>query len=88
MEDGRHQIARLISEDFYEGRLDLSARPGAPAVVGWDAMPEVIAAAELSAASASASQIRVFLTLMSAMDRARAAGPLWRAGPKLFRGAS
>lgn len=80
-------IARTISADFYERSLDLSRRPGAPAQ-GWSAMPESIACLELVAVGATAKEIRTFLTLMAAMDRARLAEPLWRSGTALFKSQS
>lgn len=76
--------AATITEDFLRGRLDLSSRPGAPRP-GWEALPEAVAAKQLRNAGASPSQLRLFITLTSAMDRARDAERLWRNSVELFR---
>jgi hypothetical protein len=76
-------LGRLISEDFLAGRFDLSARPGAPPV-SWASMPEFVAERRLRAMGASPVDVRVFITLMAAMDRARDADRLWRNGATLF----
>jgi len=76
-------LARTITREFFEGALDLSGRPGAP-IPGWAAMPECVAVRELVARGAIPTDIRIFLTLVSAMDRARDAERLWEAATKLF----
>jgi hypothetical protein len=81
--DGRG-LGRRLSELFMAGRLDLSARPGAPAS-GWEGMPEVVAVHELQAFGASAEAVRRFLTFCAAMDRARDADRLAVAAVRLYR---
>lgn len=76
-------LARLLSEDFDAGRLDLSARPGAP-VPGWAGMPEFVAVERLKELGADGPAIRLFLTFVAALDRARDADRLWRAAIRLF----
>lgn len=76
-------IARRISADFYNGNLDLSARIGAP-TSGWNAMPECAAVAQIRSLGAFPAEIRTFITLMAAMDRARNASLLWANGVRLF----
>ena len=77
------QFARMISYEFYHGRFDLSER-GLTAGATWSLMPEVEAVQQLRVLGAANHIIRVFLTLVSAMDRARDATRLWRAAVKLF----
>ena len=77
------QLAETIAGDFYNDRFDLSRR-GLPAGTTWSLMPEVEAVQQLGALGASKRITRVFLTLVSAMDRARDATRLWHAGVKLF----
>ncbi len=77
-------LARMITEDFHNGALDLTARPKAPEP-GWASMPECAALRELREGGATPVQIRCFITLMSAMDRARDADLAWRNGARLFR---
>lgn len=77
------RLAGEVAGDFYEGRLDLTAR-GEMATKGWSTMPEVEIARELRSNGASELSVRQFLTFVSAMDRARDATRLWRAGSALF----
>ena len=77
------RLAEEIAGDFYEGGLDLAAR-GAATTTGWSTMPEVAVTDELRRGGASERTIRQFLTFVSAMDRARDASKLWRAGGELF----
>ena len=77
------RLAELIAGDFYNNRFDLSARGMAPHTA-WSLMPEVEVTQKLRGLSASDRAIRVFLTLVSAMDRARDATRLWRAAERLF----
>lgn len=79
----RVDVPRLISEDFLDGALDLSARPGAP-VVGWQSLPEVVAVDRIKRAGATATDVRQFLTLVAAMDRAREADRLWAQATRVF----
>ena len=76
-------LAGEVAGDFYEGKLDLTAR-GEMATKGWSTMPEVEITRELRRNGASERSIRQFLTFVSAMDRARDATRLWRAGGALF----
>ena len=78
------RLAELVAGDFYENRLDVSSRCVPADFVSWDSMPEVEAAREIKARGASADTVRLFLTFLAAMDRARDAGALWRAGVRLF----
>lgn len=77
------QIAETIASEFYGDLLDLSER-GLTATTAWSLMPEVRAVQQLRALGTSCRIIRVFLTLVSAMDRARDATRLWRASVGLF----
>ena len=78
------RLAGLIAADFHECQLDLSLRRSPPAGVTWDTMPAVEAARQLRAQGASDSTVRVFLTFVAAMNRARDATTLWHAGVVLF----
>ncbi len=82
VEAGR--LGELISSSFFGNRLDLSKRPGAPRP-GWDGMPELHAVEELRSQGAPPAEIRLFLTFLSAMDRARDAIRLWNAGTVLWK---
>lgn len=77
-------LARKITEDFVNGALDLSDRVGAPPPT-WESMPEFIAERGLKELGASPRELRAFVTLVAAMDRARDADRLWRNGLILFR---
>ncbi len=77
------RLAEMIANDFYDARLDLSAR-GMGSGNAWSQMPEVECVLKLRAADVSEREVRLFLTFVSAMDRARDAVRLWRAGVKLF----
>ena len=77
-------LAGLLAADFYECGLDLSLRRSPPASATWDSMPEVDAARQLRTQGASDYAVRVFLTFIAAMDRARDATTLWHAGVMLF----
>ena len=77
------RLAELIAGDFYNGRFDLSARGMEPRKA-WSLMPEVEATERIRTLGASEPAIRVFLTLVSAMDRARDAMRLWGAAAQLF----
>ena len=76
-------LARRITRAFVDGELDLSGQPGAPQP-GWDGMPEVVAADRVRSLGADDVGLRVFLTLVSAMDRARDADALWDRGAAAF----
>ncbi|MBI5285320.1 MAG: hypothetical protein HY874_09525 [Chloroflexi bacterium] len=76
-------IARKITEDFANGDFDLSERAGAPPPK-WDSMPEFVAERGLERLGATPRELRAFVTLLAAMDRARDADRLWRNGVALF----
>ena len=78
------RLAELVAGDFYENRLDLSSRYVPAGSASWDSMPEVEAARKIKARGAPGDTVRLFLTFIAAMDRARDAGVLWRAGVELF----
>ena len=77
-------VAQTIAGDFYDDRLDLSTRGVAPGST-WSRMPEVECAARLREAGTSDRSIRLFLTFVAAMDRARDAVRLWNSGVELFQ---
>lgn len=81
-----HRLAAAVAREFFEGTLDLSARPSAP-VPGWAAMPECVAVKRLVADGATPVDVRIVLTLVAAMDRARDADRLWENATRLFRSA-
>lgn len=76
-------IAHRLTEPFWHNALDLSERPGAPAP-GEAGMPEVRAAATLRAGGATDAQVRTFLVLVTAMDRARESDQLWAAAARMW----
>ena len=80
--DGRG-LARRITAMFCHGGMDLSTRAGAPAA-GWAGMPELTAADRIRQRGASPVEVRLLLTFLAAMDRARDADRLWRHGTSLF----
>ena len=84
--DIRHAavMAEAIARDFYDDRLDLSARDVVPGST-WSRMPEVACVARLRASGASHPSVRLFLTFIAAMDRARDATRLWNSGVALFQ---
>lgn len=75
-------LIRHLTEQFTEGRLDLSARPEAPEP-GWQSLPEFRAATRLRERGASDPEVRMFITLVAALDRARDAEKLWDAATAL-----
>jgi hypothetical protein len=79
-------LAEAVTREFFQGAMDLSERPGAP-VPGWAAMPECVAVEQLVAGGATPVDVRIFLTLVSAMDRARDAERLWSSATRLFQSA-
>ena len=88
------RLAELISEDFYGGRLDFSARK-APPGDAWSRLPEVAAVDKMPPTDAtvatdrlggvSGRTVRLFLTFVAAMDKMRDTTRLWCAGGELFR---
>lgn len=77
------RIAKLIADDFYGDDLDLASRGMAPGQPWHDYMPEVVIVHRLLRGSDRAA--RLFLTFIAAMDRARDATQLWKAGERLYR---
>ena len=80
------RLAEMIAGDFYNDRFDLSAR-GEAQGGAWSRMPEVLAVERvrmLNPSGASGRTVRLFLTFVAAMDRARKAMLLWVAGANLF----
>lgn len=78
------QLAEVIADNFCGDGFDLSARENAVAGT-WSEMPEVRAVRHLRDAHASEGEVRLFLTLVTAVDRARDANRLWRAATDLYR---
>ena len=82
------QLAAAIANDFYEGKLDLSARGVEQA--GWSEMPEVKAVQGLTGgpdsgdSPQSSRTVRQFLTFISAVDRLRDADELWGCARELL----
>jgi hypothetical protein len=72
-----------ISHGFSSGELDLTARRSAP-VVGWDGLPEFVLVSRLRLQGASYATVRLVLTFLAAMDRARDAVALWDRGMRLY----
>jgi hypothetical protein len=72
-----------ISRAFASGDLDLSLRKGAPPV-GWDSMPECSAARRIRGHGATDAAVRIFVTLVSALDRARDADRLWQSAAEAY----
>ena len=78
------QLAVAIADSFYGDGLDLSARENRAAGT-WSEMPEVGAVQQLRDLNASDRQVRLFLTFVCAVDRARDANRLWKAAAELYR---
>ena len=78
------KIIKMIAADFYGGRLDLSER-GVASYDPWSQMPDVKFVEEMRACGKSERTVRLFLTFVSAMDRARDANSLWRDAANLFK---
>jgi len=77
------ELVAVLTEEFRDGRFDLSGRRGAPPT-GWESMPEHRAAESMRAAGADDVQVRLALTFGCAMDRARDADLLWDRIARLF----
>ena len=77
-------ITEKLTKDFTYGGFDLCARSDAP-VSGWDGIPEFVAAKELQRCNISLSRLRIFLTLVASLDRARDSNRLWKAATKLYK---
>lgn len=78
-------LVRDLTRDFLGNRFDLTGRPGAPAASGWDEMPEALVARAMKGGGATDVQVRIFMTLVCAMDRARDAMRLWANALGLFK---
>ena len=77
------RLANLIASDFYDGRFDLSERNTA-LDSEWSKLPEVKCVEQLRTSGTSGRMIRLFITFLAAMERARDSTHLWNAGIKLF----
>ena len=75
-------VARLIAESFWTGLLDVSERRGAP-TPDWTGLPELRGAGAIRDRGASDADVRMWVTFIAAMDRARDADALWAAGAQL-----
>ena len=78
------RLAEMIARDFYDDGFDLSARD-MKSGTAWSRMPEVECVQQLRAFGTADRSVRLFLTFVSAMDRARDATRLWRAAVRLFK---
>ena len=76
-------LAEMLASDFYEDLLDLSSR-GLAAGSPLSQMPEVKSARKLKELGATEHSVRLFLTFVSAMNRARDTTRLWQAAIKLW----
>ena len=83
--DIRHAtaVAEKIAGEFYNDKLDLSARDVVPSS-SWLRMPEVESVTRLRDLGVSDRNIRLFITFIAAMDRARDATRLWNNGVQLY----
>jgi len=81
-----HSVVEQLTSGFLRGDWDLSSR-GRASTPGWDALPECEAAASIREIGASDSEVRIFLTLVCALDRAREADRLWHGAATLYRDA-
>ena len=77
------RLAELIADSFYGDGLNLSAREEGGGGMWWE-MPEVGAVRRLRDLHASDRKVRLFLTLVSAMDRMRDANRLWETAAALY----
>ena len=77
------QLAKIISSQFCDGGLDVVGRGKTPGGT-WNRMPEVQCVEHLRALEVPRHTVRLFITFMAAMDRARDATRLWNNGIKLF----
>ncbi len=75
------RLAKLIADDFYGDGLDLASRNMDPGQPWHDYMPEVAVVRRLRGTDRA---VRLFLTFIAALDRARDATQLWNAGGRLF----
>lgn len=78
------RIVKMIADDFYGSQLNLSER-GMVSYDPWSQMPDVKFVEEMRNSGKSERTVRLFLTFVSAMDRARDANSLWQSAVELFR---
>ena len=79
------ELAEKIAGDFYGNRLDLSERViDVPDGLWWQ-VPEVKYVRKLYESGTSGRDVRLFVTFLSAMDRARDSELVWSAGFDLFQ---
>ncbi len=78
------QLAEKVANEFYGAGLDLSSR-GMEQSGTWSRMPEVECTEQLRASEVPDRDIRLFLTFITALDRARDAMSLWHNGLRMFR---
>ncbi len=79
-----HLVVKQLTSGFLHGNWDLSSR-NRTLSCGWDVLPECEAAASIREQGAADSEVRVFLTLVCALDRAREADRLWHGAAALYR---
>lgn len=78
------ELAEKIAGDFYGNRLDLSDRGiDVPDSLWWQ-VPEVKYVRKLYESGTSGTDVRLFVTFLSAMDRARDSELEWSAGFDLY----
>ena len=77
------QIIEMLASDFYGAKLNLSER-GIASYDPWSQMPEVEVTKRMRASGESERTVQLFLTFVSAMDRARDANSLWQSAAELF----
>ncbi len=78
------KIAGSIVEDYYRGRFDLSARENVTAAASWSQLPQVECVQYLRDAKVSDRTVLLYLTFLSAIDRARDSQKCWWNGLELF----
>jgi len=79
----KQDLAQRMTRAFAESSLDFSARPEVPPI-GWLALPEIEVAERLRGNGADNVAVRLFVTFVAALDRARDATALWRAAEQLW----
>ena len=79
------QLSKIIADDFYNDRFDLSERGVVNDSSSWSRMPEVRCVEILRNSGVPERALRLFLTFVAAMDRARDATRLWNSGLELFK---
>jgi hypothetical protein len=77
------ELVRQITEGFQFGTFRLQTGHQLTGSL-WSAMPEVIAADRLRAAGVGNRDVRLFITFVAALDRARDADRLWRLATDLW----